>query len=244
MTDFWTALNLPPDRVTVVAELSNAHNGDLERALRILAAAQTAGADAVKFQAYTPGELIGLRGDGTPPPPWDTMTMYDLYAKAETPREWFPELVGYCATLGLPWFASVFGPGSLAVMEMLHCPVYKVAALDYRSRKWLDTVRMTGKPIIRSVPLAQPPSRMLPNELALYCPPGYPQTAVEYRLMRRFDGFSSHGTDPLVPIFAVYEGARIVEVHVHLEDEPSALEANVCLSMPALRQLTVYAHAQ
>ena len=46
----------------VIAELSANHNGDLDQALRIIDAAQQAGADAVKIQTYRP-DTITLESD-------------------------------------------------------------------------------------------------------------------------------------------------------------------------------------
>ena len=47
----------------IVAELSANHGGDLKRALRIIELAAQAGADAIKFQAYTADSLT-LDSDG------------------------------------------------------------------------------------------------------------------------------------------------------------------------------------
>lgn len=41
----------------VVCELSANHNGDLERAIRMLETAASTGADAIKIQTYTPDTL-------------------------------------------------------------------------------------------------------------------------------------------------------------------------------------------
>lgn len=220
--------------------MSNAHNGDLGRALAIIEACADvddrvsgrAGASAMKFQAYTPAELCLLRGDGPAPEPWGSQghTMRSLYEKAQTPLKWFPKLVAKCEDLGLPWFSSVFGTGSLAYLEWLDCPRYKLASLDYGKRALLNAVRETGKPIIRSCNADRAPNR---DDTWLYCPPGYPQPDARLSQIRegRYDGYSYHGTDQLVPVLAVAHGARMVECHVQLDDEPSELEANVSLSI-------------
>jgi len=222
----------------IVAELSNAHNGSFERALKLISAVAGAGADWVKFQCYTPDELVQLRGDGPAPEPWgsDGWTMYDLYTKAQTPHEWFPDLVEYCDNLGLRWFSSVFGPYSLALLESLDCPIYKLASLDRDQNEFRVDVMDTGRPIIQSSP--QPMN--LPGITQLYCPPGYPQNIdiEELQLaMRVFDGFSFHGTNWWFPRFALECGAGIVEVHVQLDDEPSELEPGVSLTISQLEKL-------
>lgn len=208
--------------------MSNNANGDLHLAIEHVERAKDAGADFIKFQCYTPAELVELRGDGPAPDPWgaEGWTMANLYAKAATPLKWFPALVQRCDDLGLPWFSSVFGNGSLALLEALECPVYKLAALDYGQRRLLKAVQATGKPLIRSSPHDRAPK----DCISLYCPSGYPQTPTSLAPLKHYDGLSYHGTDPLIPVLAAYNGAKIVECHVQLHDAPSELEANVSLT--------------
>lgn len=220
-----------------IAELSNAHNGDVNRALRIIDAAREAGADFFKFQAYTASELVALRGDGPAPEPWgsDGWTMRKLYAKAQTPLHWFHRLTAHCDDIGLPWFSSVFGTGSLSLLESLGCPAYKIAALDLGADALLQAVRATGKPVLRSSPKVLVAES---GEVTLFCPPGYPQDVTHLRkAMKYFDGFSYHGTDPSVPALAAVLGAQVVEVHFQLDDEPSELEANVSLTATQFKEM-------
>lgn len=213
-----------------VAEISNNHNGSLETCKRLIRAARDAGADFVKFQAYTPDELVLLRGNGPPPPAWADKyeTIRDLYTDAQTPLAWFTELREHCKEVGIPWFTSAFGLGSVTLTHALGCPVFKMASLDYGKRKLRDLVRSTGKPIIQSCPKGRAPKT---DAFLLYCPPGYPQEDIVLRnIQHGYDGFSYHGTDPLIPALAVTQGAQLVECHFQLDDEPSKLEAGVSLT--------------
>lgn len=236
-----------------VAELGNASNGNFDRCLRLIEAAKDAGADLVKFQCYTPDELVALRGDGPAPEPWGSQgwTMRTLYEKAQTPHAWFPKLAAYCNALRMPWFSSVFGPQSLALLESLNCPAYKVARLDNQANELLDATGATGKPMIVSATTSGEVVRAQARHhaRALYCPPGYPQArfAFEDRLSPssewgmyappEFDGFSYHGTDPLPCIVAATLGAKLIECHMQLDNEPSELEANVSLTASQFAQM-------
>lgn len=225
-----------------VAEISNNHNGDLGRALRLIDAAKEAGADFVKFQCYLPIELVALRGDGLAPDPWgdEGWTMFKLYEKARTPFDWFGALAAHAEEVGIPWFSSVFGLESLALLNVLKCPAYKIAALDALNPKMADIkdmIRAIGKPIIESRRPGQAGTDP-PADLTLYCPEGYPQTDFElFRLRSGLMGFSYHGTDPGVPFTAAVAGAMMVEVHLQLADEPSELESNVSLNESQLADL-------
>jgi N-acetylneuraminate synthase len=227
----------PDQPCRIIAELGNAHNCDFDRALRIVEAVKGAGADVLKLQAYTPHELVTLRGDGPAPDPWGKQgwSMLRLYEQAQTPARWVPRLVNRCEDLGLPWFSSVFGLQSLALLEALGCPAYKLASLDYGSRTLLNLVRKTRKPLIRSCALEEAPRG---DDTFLYCPAGYPQAKPALRnLANGYAGFSYHGTDPLVPTLAAGLGAQLIEVHVQLDDEPSELEAAVSLTITQLAGL-------
>ena len=226
----------PGQPCRIVAEVSNAHNGSLARAHRIIEAAKEAGADFVKFQAYTPDELISMRGDGKPPPPWDEMTMHELYTKAMTPHGWFPSLSEKCDRVGIPWFSSVFGLDSLEMLERNWCPVYKLSSLDIEYQAFRRSVHMTGKPIIQSRPKLTDAIDHLSADLTLWCPPGYPQT-VSAPFPAWADGFSYHGTDWEVAASVAKAGAQLIEVHVQLDDEPSELEEDVSLTMSQLKEL-------
>lgn len=231
----------------VVAEVSGNHNGSKARAFHLIYAAQQAGADVVKFQCYTPAELVALRGDGPAPEPWGAQgwTMRALYEKAQTPHAWFPDLVKHCTELGMPWFSSVFGPESLALLESLNCPAYKIARLDNANEPLFSAVIATKKPVIISA--ARHQITEWRNVEWLYCPPGYPslvdwlpmfgEEAVEAYAPPHFRGLSSHCLDPRLPVAAVARGAKLLEYHVQLDDEPSELEANVSLGQTALRRM-------
>jgi pseudaminic acid synthase len=218
-----------------VAEVSNNHNGSLATAHRLIDAIATIGAEFVKFQAYTPDELVALRGDGPAPDPWGSQgwSMRALYENAQTPLAWLPELFQHARDAGLVPFSSVFGMGSLAALEALDCPAYKIARLD-NSQGWLaEAVAAHGKPMIVSEGRSYESVVVAAEKHRLLCHPGYPS---EVRwLPRGFDeagflGLSSHCLDPRLPIAAVASGAKLLEYHVMLDDEPSELEANVSLT--------------
>jgi len=233
-----------------IAEVSCNHNGSLALAHRLIDAAKEAGADFLKTQAYTPQELVDLRGDGPAPAQWGEQgwTMRALYEKAQTPLAWLPELFQHARDIGLVPFSSVFGAESLAVLEAAGCPAYKIAALDNGSKPLHAMVAATGKPVLVSLRREQRAllSYMpLDDRLAfLLCPEGYPQPASSFAFEggdfaddechdfyapAAFLGLSSHNLDPRLPIAAVARGAKCLEYHVQLDDCPSELEANISL---------------
>ena len=96
-------------RVTIVAELSCSHGGKFENAIRLIDVAKAAGADAVKFQLFTPDEMVGEGREGPllTKGPWAGKTLRQLYTETMTPREWFPDLFAYAREQALVPFSSV-----------------------------------------------------------------------------------------------------------------------------------------
>lgn len=218
-----------------IAELSNNHNGSLDRAFWLIDAAKRSGADFIKFQAYTASELVKLRGDGPAPDPWGSQgwTMYELYKKAATPLGWFGELAAHCAEVEIPWFSSVFGLESLTEMESVGCPAYKMASLDRAATRLFNAIAKTRKPLI----ISRPDYPDFNADATLYCKPGYPQYRPVYPASEGFDGFSYHGTDIQPCIDAALEGASLVECHFQLDEEKSELESNISLTASQFKEL-------
>lgn len=213
-----------------IGEVSNNHNRKFETALQLVTAAKDAGCDFVKFQCYDAQELIDLRGDGPAPGPWGAQgyTMRTLYERAATPFGWFHDLMLYARDIGITPFASVFGLRSLALMESLDAPCYKLAALDFDAYELRHMVEQTGKPIMRSCPHEIAPKY---DGLQLFAPPGYPQSGFRVRnILNGYDGFSYHGQDAAVGEIAASLGAKLVECHLQLDSEPSELEESISLT--------------
>ena len=223
----------PGQPCRIVAELSNNHNGSFELACQLIEQCADAGADFVKFQCFTPDELVLLRGDGPAPDPWgkDGWSMADLYAKAQTPHGWFAGLATWCRATGVPWFSSVFGVESLALLKSLGCPAYKVAALDVGT----EFAALVGSSHDTPVIASSRGERIPWADMTLYCPEGYPQQWGQYTA-NGLDGVSYHGTDLLAAV-ALASQSQMFECHVQLDDVPSALEANVSLTVSQLREL-------
>ena len=207
--------------VTVVAEISCNHMGDPIAALGLIAVAKDAGADVVKLQCYTPDELCDPEDGRTfASGPWKGRRLYDLYTEAQTPREWFPDLIAYCREIGIPWFSSVFSPDGVRFLEGLDCPVYKIASQDVDDMNLWRAIRATGKPIIASDGCRSSLQGHRLPDIALRCVSEYPAPLSGYGLKHPPQhsawGLSLHTVSALPAIVAVAKGAVMVEAHLML----------------------------
>lgn len=233
----------------IIAEVSANHGGDLARAKRIIDIAADKGADAVKFQAYTADSMtldserddFLIQGDN----PWQGRRLHALYEEAATPFAWFPELFAHAEARGIPAFASVFGQDSLALLEKLGAPAYKIASFEAVDTDLIAACAATGKPVIISTGLCTladieiayaAAKRGGGREIALLrCNSAYPADPAEANLrtiadmIQRFDvpiGYSDHTIETLPAAIAVGIGACIVEKHVIDARKPATADSS------------------
>ncbi len=232
--------NNPP---YLIAEVSCNHCGSIDKAVELIHAAHNAGADAVKFQAYTP-ETITLNYSGSDflikEGLWQGWTMHDLYREAHTPFEWFPILYEEADRIGITMFASVFDRTSVDMLEHLGCPAYKIASMEIVDIPLIEYAAATGKSIILSTGMAdekeiatafRAASRRAPGNVAvLACVSSYPASTTEPALSRLAYlkdnyprvGLSDHTEVHDIAIAATAMGTMMIEKHLIMaHDDPS-----------------------
>jgi N-acetylneuraminate synthase len=249
----------------VIAELSGNHKGEIGRALKLIEAAQVAGADAVKLQTYTAdtitidhgGEGFRIKGGL-----WDGRRLYELYQEAHTPWEWHPQLFAHARKLGIICFSSPFDPSAVDLLERLGVPAYKIASFEIVDTPLIRYAAKTGKPLVLSTGMAE--DSEIAEALAaarevgtggvalLHCVSGYPTPADEANLARipvlaeRYRcpiGLSDHTLGIDVAIASVALGAAIIEKHVTLARADGGPDAAFSLEPDELTALVKGARA-
>lgn len=224
----------------IIAELSANHMNDFNIAVKTIEAMAESGADAVKFQTFTP-DTITLDCDnkyfqinqGTV---WDGQVLYDLYEEAYMPWEWQPSLKKIAEDLGLIVFSSPFDKTSVDFLEDMDVPAYKIASFEITDIPLIEYVASMGKPIIISTGIADLEDIELAIKTCLNvgndkisllkCTSSYPAPFEEINLKTILDmvekfnvivGLSDHTVGSDVPIAAVTLGANIIEKHFILD---------------------------
>jgi N-acetylneuraminate synthase len=166
---------------------------------------------------------------------WNGQKMRDLYRKAWTPWAWFPALFDYAKSHKIECFASVFDHESLAFLESLDCPRYKIASFEIVDLPLIEAVAKTGKPIVISTGMASEDEVTcawnaaeqtgLEDITLLKCTSAYPATAASANLATMdllgyyagYTGISDHTLGLVVPVAATALGATMIEKHITLK---------------------------
>lgn len=229
----------------IVAEISCNHLQDKKIALKLIEEAKKAGADAVKFQAYTPETMTlnpdKLQGDekkhftikGSI---WDGMSFYNLYQEAYTPWDWFKKLKKKAEELCLFFLITPFDESSVDYLEKLGVSAYKIASFEINHIPLIRKIAKTNKPVIFSTGVAELEDIQLALDtltkngnnqiIILKCTSSYPAPIEDANLTiigdmkNRFKtliGLSDHTISVTIPAYAVALGACMVEKHFTLE---------------------------
>ena len=221
-----------------VAEVSANHLGDLERALQIIEAAASSGANAVKFQTYTADTMtldLDTFAVSADHELWGGRNLYELYSEAHTPWEWHPKLFTRCRELGVIPFSSPFDSTAVDFLESLDAPMYKIASLETGDHELIRKVAETGKPliistgathwdeIIEAVEVVERTGNK--NLTLLVCTSSYPAEPKDAHINRmktisnNFNvkvGLSDHSLGIGVSVAAIALGATVIERHLTL----------------------------
>jgi sialic acid synthase SpsE len=239
------------DRVLVVAEIGNNHEGRCAVAEEMVSRAAEAGADAVKFQTFQTEHYVS---------PADA----DRFARLkqfELTRDEFARLAQRARREGVLFLSTPFDRGSAVFLTAL-VDAFKIASGDNTFFPLIETVAGAGKPILMSCGLATITQLRQAREVVervwaedgvvqecavLHCVSSYPVPPAEANLgairhlQREFGGpvgYSDHTMGIDAAVTAVAVGARIVEKHFTLDKHYSDFRDHQLSADPAeLRQL-------
>ena len=237
----------------VIAEIGINHNGDLEIAKKLIAAAKEAGCNAVKFQkrtievVYTPEELAQPRKN-----PFGS-TNGDLKRGLELSLEAYTKIDRFCKELGIIWFASPWDEASVDFLEQFNVPCYKIAAPSLTDAGLLKRVKDTGKPAILSTGMSEIDE--VDKAIALFgkddiavmhCISQYPALPenINLRAMQtkaeRYGlptGYSGHEADTIISAVAVGLGACVIERHFTLDRDMWGSDHKVSINPAEMTEL-------
>ncbi len=227
----------------IIAEIGANHNGDMELAKIMIKSAVDCGADAVKFQSWTPESLISKEE-------YDRNTKYndspkkhfgslkEMVEKYYLRTEQHYELKKYCDELNVDFSSSPFSNKEVDLLDDVGVPFHKVASMDLVNFPLLRHIATKNKPILLSTGMGslseiEKAIQIIEKEgnnqiILLHCvsiyPPEYEDINLNNILMLRNTfgypvGFSDHTIGTSIPLASVALGACVIEKHFTTDKE-------------------------
>lgn len=208
----------------VIAEIGVNHDGSVETARELIAAAADAGADAVKLQILNPDRNY------SPEHP-----SYAIYQRMDLGLDNYARLGACARSLGLAFFATP-DTASLKLVKELQMPLVKISSGMLTDVHHLKIACSLGVPIVMSTGMSYLDAVVRAvewcrqhgrEELAvLQCTSLYPAPPDSLNL-RAIDtlaaatgavvGFSDHSRGVVASVAAIARGAKIIEKHITMD---------------------------
>ena len=225
--------------VYFIADIAANHDGDLERAKKLIDLAKEAGADAAKFQNFHAAGIVSdygfkhLGGQQSHQASWKR-SVFEVYQSASVPDDWTPILKNYCDNAGIEYFSS---PYDFAATDLLddYVRAHKIGSGEIDWVETLEYIASKGKPVllatgacdIGEVQRAVHAILRLNSQLVLMqCNTNYTASAENYKhinlnVLKTYAqmfpevilGLSDHTAGHTTVLGAVALGARVIEKH-------------------------------
>ena len=248
-------------RTIIIAEAGVNHNGSMERAREMVAAAKEAGADYVKFQTAVPELVISTYApkaeyqkdtDGT------GRSQLEMCKAIHLPLDAYAELKALCEETGIGFMSTPFDLVSIDLLAELGQDYMKVPSGEITNLPYLERIAYHGIPVIISTGMATTEEARRAIDIltsgplttdditVLHCNTQYPTPMRDVNLRAMLTlrdalgvktGYSDHTTGIEVPVAATALGAAVVEKHFTLSRELPGPDHKASLEPQELKQI-------
>ncbi len=221
----------------IIAEIGMNHNGNLNKAFKLIDYAVAAKCDAVKFQTI---KINKLMVENTPLAKYQKKTnfsnMNELIKAYNLSHLDFIKIKNYCKKKKIIFLSTPFDIESAYFLNKLNVPAFKISSSDNDNIFLIETIKKFKKPVIISTGMTKIKElkkilnivKFKKDKLAiLHCISDYPTDLKDSKLgaidqIKKFGyevGFSDHtiGTD--AAIAAISKGSSIIEKHITLDNK-------------------------
>ncbi len=249
--------------IYIVAEAGVNHDGDVEKALRLVDAAASAGADAAKFQLFQADRLVAAaapaaeyqqRGSGV-------ASQQEMLRRLELSLKEFARIRRRCDERKIDFLVTPFSEEDVRGACDLGPVALKIASTDLTNDRLMAAAASTGLPIIAStgasieaeIHEAVAAVRFLgagDRLVLLHCVSRYPtpMSSIHLRAIgtmhRQFGvpcGLSDHTTSTATGGLAVAAGACLLEKHLTLDPTDPGPDHAMSLSPEPFREYVRFA---
>ena len=242
------------DRIFVIAEVGNNHNGSLDLAKQLVDDAIAVGADCVKFQLRNRAALYRSKADGSRAEDLGVEYIQDLLDKVELSLEEHRELRSYCARKDIVYLCTPWDEASVDALADFDLPAVKLASADLCNPYLIAKAATLSVPMILSTgmsfehevvaAIAQLRELQVPFAL-LHCNSAYPAPETDIQLnyigrlreLHSLIGYSGHERGIAISLAAVALGSKLIERHITLDRAMEGPDHLASLEPEEFRQL-------
>ena len=227
------------EKVYIIAEAGDNHNGDFNTALKLVDVAKRAGADCVKFQTFVTEEIISKYAEMAEYQKKNTgkeESQFEMVKRLELSFDEFRKIKEYCDRVGIQFLSTPFDLKSVDFLNELGVPFFKIPSGEITNYPYLIKIAHTGKPVVMSTGMCEPDEILAAINVLekngsgeitlLHCNTEYPTPLKDVNLYamrtmkKKFGkkvGYSDHTKGIEVPVAAVALGACVIEKHFTLD---------------------------
>jgi len=140
------------DKPYFIADIGANHDGNLERAYKLIELAKEAGADAAKFQNFQAEKIVSKLGfeklgnqighQAT----WKK-SVYEIYEEASISKNWTSLLKNKCDEVGITYFTSPYDLDSVDLVDPF-VDFYKIGSGDITWLEIIEYIAKKNKPVL------------------------------------------------------------------------------------------------
>ena len=219
------------NKVYIIAEIGINHDGNVNKAKKLIYSAKRAGADAVKFQVFEAETLARDSQRKTKQQKKylkQNISLAKMWKKMSLSFSDLKKLKNTCLRLKIDFICSVFDEISLKKVKLLNPKFIKVASSEINNFHLLNLIKKTKKKIILSTGLANDKEirdaiKIFGKKISLlHCVSSYPCSINIANIERMVSikkkfkvqtGYSDHVIGNHASFIAISLGARIIEKH-------------------------------
>jgi N,N'-diacetyllegionaminate synthase len=222
--------------ILIIAEAGVCHDGDIEKAKKLISIAKDSGADVIKFQTWITGELCSIdskKAGYQEELTGSDETQFDMIKKLELSYDDFVELKAYCDEKGIIFMSTPDEETSAKFLaNTIKVPAIKVGSGELTNLSYLGFLASLEKPLIVSTGMGDIQEINAAQEqiynknnkdlIFLHCTTDYPTRLEEVNLnamltmeeqLGTLVGYSDHTEGIKVPLVAAALGATVIEKH-------------------------------
>jgi N,N'-diacetyllegionaminate synthase len=217
------------NKVYLIAEIANSHEGNFETAKKLIDVAHSSNADIVKFQLFKTAELLEKNHES-----------FHIFQKLEMKNSEWSKLIAFAKRKKIKVFFDVFGISSAKIAYKLKPDGFKIHTSDITNSQLLNFFSKSKKPILLSTggvttkEISYALERLTKNNkeiILMHGFQGYPTKLLDLNLFRITElkkqfglpvGIMEHVSGNsdmalIAPLLGMSLGATIIEKHLTLD---------------------------